>query len=139
LILWLLVYWVRHVCDALLDTVGYTCFARGKLRHSQARNSGLVQEEERWEDAIQGFEQGEGRSRVVVKQEITGVKEDKTDEEYWREYFATPTNWWDNRQGKRNPRAPDFKHRITRKALWINGWFTPQWMKDRFLMSSLGI
>nr|PNR53240.1 hypothetical protein PHYPA_009616 [Physcomitrium patens] len=27
--------------------------------------------------------------------------------------------WWDNRFNNVNPRAPDFKHKITKKGLWI--------------------
>lgn len=30
-------------------------------------------------------------------------------EEKWRAFFKDPQRWWDNRVGKRNPRAPDFK------------------------------
>jgi hypothetical protein len=53
----------------------------------------LVQEEKKWEDVVQGFEQADVRPRIAVKQEITSVEEEKTNEEYWREYFAAPTDW----------------------------------------------
>jgi hypothetical protein len=39
-----------------------------------------------------------------------------------------------NRLSKWNPRAPDFKRKVIKRALWIDGWFIPQWMKDRFLV-----
>lgn len=55
------------------------------------------------------------------------------DEHNWHEYFADPSQWWDNRDNKRNPRAPDFKHRVSKKALWVDGWYTPKWAKDRLL------
>jgi hypothetical protein len=82
-----------RLCDAFLDMVSYCCFVRGKLRYFQARNSNLVQEEKKWEDVVQGFEQADVRPRIAVKQEITSVEEEKTNEEYWREYFAAPTDW----------------------------------------------
>jgi hypothetical protein len=69
----------------------------------------------------------------VVKQEKAKLGEEKSNEDCWRDYFASPSDWWDNRQGKRNPKAPDFKHKVTRRALWIDGWYIPEWMKDRFL------
>lgn len=62
----------------------------------------------------------------------SGSLEVDEDEDLWLEYFADPTQWWDNRGKKRNPRAPDFKHRVSKKALWIDGWYTPGWARERF-------
>jgi hypothetical protein len=28
-----------------------------------------------------------------------------------------------------NPKSPDFKHKVTKKALWVDGWSTPPWVK----------
>jgi hypothetical protein len=39
----------------------------------------------------------------------------------------------DQSSNKRNPRAPDFKHRVSKKGLWIDRWYTPKWVKDRLL------
>ena len=61
----------------------------------------------------------------------SGSSEIDKDEQIWHEYFADPSQWWDNRSNKRNPRAPDFKHRISKKALWVSGWYTPKWAHDR--------
>lgn len=52
--------------------------------------------------------------------------------EDWRDLIANSGNKWDNRESRRNPRAPDFKHRGTRKALWIDNWQTPAWVRIRF-------
>lgn len=50
----------------------------------------------------------------------------------WVEYFNNPAAWWDNRGNKRNPRAPDFKHRDNPdKALWIVGKKNPSWVSAR--------
>jgi hypothetical protein len=60
------------------------------------------------------------------------AKVSKTDDEAWKDYFANPIQWWDNRGSKCNPKAPDFKHRISKSTLWIDGWHTPKWVKDWF-------
>jgi len=28
-----------------------------------------------------------------------------------------------------NPESPDFKHKVTKKALWVDGWSTPPRVK----------
>ena len=43
-----------------------------------------------------------------------------------------PEEWWDNRATRKNPRAPDFKHKVTRQALWIDNWQTPEWVGTKF-------
>ena len=43
-----------------------------------------------------------------------------------------PEEWWDNRTTRSNPRAPDFKHKRTRRALWIDNWETPDWVWAKF-------
>ena len=54
------------------------------------------------------------------------------------EYWLLDANWiWDSFLGsdhglwclQRNPRSPDFRHKVARKALWIDGWSTPPWVK----------
>ncbi|CAI0558273.1 unnamed protein product [Linum tenue] len=46
----------------------------------------------------------------------------------WQLLFRSPNEWWDNRLDKRNPRAPDFKHKDTGEALWIRRDH-PLWVK----------
>uniref|UniRef100_A0A2P2Q5U2 Protein OSB1 n=1 Tax=Rhizophora mucronata TaxID=61149 RepID=A0A2P2Q5U2_RHIMU len=46
----------------------------------------------------------------------------------WQVFFSNPHEWWDNRNNKRNPRAPDFKHKDTGEALWL-GSNDPPWVK----------
>ena len=46
----------------------------------------------------------------------------------WEEFRGSPQSFWDNRENKRNPRAPDFKHKQTGKGLWMESapeWFDP--------------
>ncbi|XP_043711135.1 protein OSB1, mitochondrial-like isoform X2 [Telopea speciosissima] len=45
----------------------------------------------------------------------------------WQVFFANPNEWWDNRHGKLNPKAPDFKHKDTGEALWL-GSSDPPWV-----------
>jgi len=28
-----------------------------------------------------------------------------------------------------NPKSPDFKHKVAKEALWVDGWSTPPWVK----------
>ncbi|KAL5136695.1 Protein OSB2, chloroplastic [Glycine soja] len=51
--------------------------------------------------------------------------------ETWNAFFANPGEWWDNRNNKRNPKAPDFKHKDTGEALWIEGRYNPPWVKSQ--------
>ncbi|KAJ0982419.1 hypothetical protein J5N97_010674 [Dioscorea zingiberensis] len=52
-------------------------------------------------------------------------------EQLWQAFFANPLDWWDNRTNKRNPKAPDFKHKHTGEALWIEGKYNPPWVKSQ--------
>ncbi|KAJ7565312.1 hypothetical protein O6H91_02G056300 [Diphasiastrum complanatum] len=51
--------------------------------------------------------------------------------ELWEEFFSDPSQWWDTRNDKRNPRFPDFKHKISKKALWIGNRSNPPWVHAR--------
>lgn len=46
-------------------------------------------------------------------------------------FFANPLEWWDNRKDKRNPKYPDFKHKDTGEALWVEGRYNPPWVKSQ--------
>ncbi|RWR80959.1 protein OSB2, chloroplastic-like protein [Cinnamomum micranthum f. kanehirae] len=52
-------------------------------------------------------------------------------EELWQAFFANPVDWWDNRNNKRNPKYPDFKHKDTKEALWIESKYNPPWVKSQ--------
>lgn len=52
-------------------------------------------------------------------------------EELWQAFFANPLEWWDNRKNKRSPNYPDFKHKDTGEALWIEGRYNPTWVKSQ--------
>ncbi|KAL2323495.1 hypothetical protein Fmac_027874 [Flemingia macrophylla] len=51
--------------------------------------------------------------------------------ELWQAFFANPGEWWDNRNTKRNPKGPDFKHKDTGEALWIESRYNPPWVKSQ--------
>ncbi|WCJ21623.1 Single-stranded DNA-binding protein [Euphorbia peplus] len=51
--------------------------------------------------------------------------------ELWQAFFANPSEWWDNRNNKRNPKYPDFKHKDTGEALWVEGRNNPAWVKSQ--------
>jgi len=54
------------------------------------------------------------------------------EEQDWEDYFANLALWWDNQGSQKNPKALDFKHRMTKRSLWIDGWYTLVWTKIRF-------
>ncbi|KDP27688.1 hypothetical protein JCGZ_19727 [Jatropha curcas] len=53
------------------------------------------------------------------------VKKHKGDES-WKNLVENTNKWWDNRLNKRNVKAPDFKHKETGEALWLND--APTWV-----------
>lgn len=60
-----------------------------------------------------------------------GTEETNNDKIYlWQVFFANPYDWWDNRRNKMNPKQPDFKHKDTGEALWLDSdkpvWVTRQ-------------
>ena len=47
-------------------------------------------------------------------------------EKKWMDFFDNPNAYWDNRQNKRNPKAPDFKHKDDKDTvLWLDSRDTP--------------
>lgn len=56
-------------------------------------------------------------------------------QELWKEFFADPSRWWDNRFNKGNPKLPDFVHKATKQALWFDCWHDPPWVEAQ--LSSL--
>jgi hypothetical protein len=55
----------------------------------------------------------------------------------WQQYFQDPSAFWDNRQGKRNPKAPDFKHRTSGEGLWIQSKKNPSWVPAQLAQRGL--
>ncbi|KAL2934601.1 Protein OSB1 mitochondrial [Bienertia sinuspersici] len=52
-------------------------------------------------------------------------------QELWQAFFANPTDWWDNRKNKKNLKYPDFKHKDTGEALWVESRYNPAWVKSQ--------
>lgn len=44
----------------------------------------------------------------------------------WEMFDKSPNEFWDNRATKRNPKQPDFVHKTSRGALWVNS--KPDWV-----------
>ncbi|CAA7061323.1 unnamed protein product [Microthlaspi erraticum] len=51
------------------------------------------------------------------------------EEEAWKDLVENMDKYWDNRLNKRNPKAPDFKHRETGVGLWLDN--SPSWVVER--------
>jgi len=50
-------------------------------------------------------------------------------EKLWWEFFSDPSQWWDNRVEKMSARYPDFKHKLTQEAIWLDSKLNPAWVK----------
>ena len=125
LAIWFLAFVLRQMYDRL-SQVSIGWLLSSIRRRAGAKDEGYGGEE---------YANNKKETKVLREKESggsSGSSEVEEDERLWREYFADPTLWWDNRLNKRNPRAPDFKHRVTRKALWIDGWYIPRWARERF-------
>lgn len=48
----------------------------------------------------------------------------------WQVFFSSPYEWWDNRNQKSNPKHPDFKHKSTGEALWLQAT-DPPWIRKQ--------
>ncbi|KAI5080114.1 hypothetical protein GOP47_0005593 [Adiantum capillus-veneris] len=51
----------------------------------------------------------------------------------WKEFFRDPSLWWDKRSTKRNPRQPDFKHKLTKQPLWMDSPYNPSWVAEELI------
>ena len=79
---------------------------------------------------FRGGEAGGFSSQPTSGQPYGGSTMSRSTEARWAEFFAQPSLYWDNRTTKRNPRAPDFKHKDSGEALWIDSRDTPGWVAD---------
>ncbi|CAK9213814.1 unnamed protein product [Sphagnum troendelagicum] len=57
-----------------------------------------------------------------------GTQSSRHLEKLWLEFFKNPSQWWDHRSEKANERYPDFKHKITQEALWVEDQRNPPWV-----------
>lgn len=73
---------------------------------------------------------GEPRTETTARKH-QAVNTTGSIEELWQAFFANPVDWWDNRKDKRNPKYPDFKHKDTGEALWVEGRYNPSWVKSQ--------
>lgn len=73
---------------------------------------------------VKGPNTGWGKTRQPASPEKL-----KKEADLWQNLVDNPQNWWDNRIDKRSPKAPDFKHKETGEAIWLNPR-TPSWVTD---------
>ncbi|XP_024974983.1 protein OSB2, chloroplastic-like [Cynara cardunculus var. scolymus] len=84
-------------------------------------------------DGDSNFNSSSGSSSMTTgkKQKNYAANGTGSTEELWQAFFANPTEWWDNRKNKRSPNYPDFKHKDTGEALWVEGRYNPSWVKSQ--------
>ncbi|WCJ35362.1 organellar single-stranded DNA binding protein 3 [Euphorbia peplus] len=66
----------------------------------------------------------------------TGMDGNKNYHYLWQVFFSNPHDWWDNRKTKKHARYPDFKHKDTGEALWIDP-NDPSWVKTQLQLLDL--
>lgn len=72
--------------------------------------------------------------RLHIKALSTSAKDGGADnavEQLWQQFFLDPSEWWDNRLGKRDKGYPDFKHKYRNEALWLDTGHDFQWVKTK--------
>ena len=82
-----------------------------------------------------GYAQQQQQAPRQAPQEQMGMPVGASPKEsLWRSLAEEPDTWWDNRERKAqpgaNPRSPDFKHKETGEALWIESRDTPAWVLE---------
>jgi hypothetical protein len=118
LVLWLIALAIRRVCGNVQEVCVHLWYLVQGREETMRYGAGAMQPA--------GFI-GEG-ARVSKIGAALGTGIDL----YWKHLVDHPEEWWDNRVTRRNPRAPDFKHRVSRQALWIDNPQTPDWVRLRF-------
>lgn len=128
LAIWFLLFVLRQLCDRVLEAAFLWLVNSVRQNGKQPAKGTSVQEGRKGKlEGVDIMDKDRYCSGTSSSSEID------EDDHIWQEYFADPSQWWDNRCNKRNPKAPDFKHRTTKRALWVDGWYTPKWVKDRLL------
>ncbi|KAL6637279.1 hypothetical protein ACP70R_024851 [Stipagrostis hirtigluma subsp. patula] len=56
----------------------------------------------------------------------------------WQVFFASPYEWWDNRQSKPYINCPDFKHKDTHEKIWLQP-DDPPWVRKQLELHDLEI
>jgi hypothetical protein len=115
---WLVVLILHRICERILEFAYFWLHASFRYRYNSLSRGQEIPEE----TVADAHEASSSNESTVTTSE----------EQIWLEYFEDPAQWWDNRLTKRNVKAPDFKHKVTKRALWINGWYTPEWVRVRF-------
>ena len=72
--------------------------------------------------------------RIDLGARRRSAESDVVAEGHWRDVVENPGDWWDNRLNKWSIRAPDFCHKISKHALWLDNARTPMWARDRFIV-----
>ncbi|XP_077222864.1 protein OSB2, chloroplastic-like [Tasmannia lanceolata] len=75
-----------------------------------------------------------GHNKPVSNSSENMMKAGESAQSCWRDLVDNPKQWWDYRMDKLNglvnPRHPDFKHKETKEAVWIDR--APQWFVSEF-------
>ncbi|KAI3885639.1 hypothetical protein MKX03_014834, partial [Papaver bracteatum] len=53
----------------------------------------------------------------------------KSSDVSWKNLIDGPTNWWDNKAKRLNPKAPDFRNKVTLEGKWFSS--APSWVSEK--------
>lgn len=73
-------------------------------------------------------------SRTFVHAFDPGGNCQDRESQLWHHFIANPSDWWDNRRGKKSPRHPDFRHKSSKEALWLNSCRKPAWVDSQLAL-----
>lgn len=117
--------WLDSAPDWVLPKLDGLVFNGSHDMENQGKKGIVVQAENTENGIVSGeihkFNEGKNSSAVSKR---------KNDEDLWRNLVDNPSKWWDNRSNKLKPNSPDFKHKDTGDALWLNS-YTPQWVLQK--------
>ncbi|KAJ7558666.1 hypothetical protein O6H91_04G050500 [Diphasiastrum complanatum] len=139
LLMWVLMESLSSTCPP----IGIGCSSEKLQQHYFTNNNALTAFTRRAFEVDAEQEPGERfrnpRHLRLPRASITELQgENKTVEQLWQQFFEDPSQWWDTRFDKTNARYPDFKHKKTGYALWVDGGSNPHWVKKRLARMTPG-
>ena len=82
-------------------------------------------------DPVDAQAEAKPRFKKPATPSKAGATSDTSKSALWEQLLANPDSFWDNRATKKG-RQPDFKHKDSGEALWIDSKDTPEAAKERF-------
>ncbi|KQK11537.1 protein OSB2, chloroplastic [Brachypodium distachyon] len=118
--------WLNTAPKSVLEKLDDLAFSRG---YSAAKTYKPF-------DGSMGKGTNSGWNKFKTNQ-ASSPEKPKKEADLWQNLVDNPGEWWDNRSAKRSSKSPDFKHKETGEALWLNNK-TPSWAMDALTSAKPG-